>query len=99
MVIANESTVKGGAMSPNTVAKQLRALDIAERNRLPVVSLVASVLTGQRAVEARCGHAARVTAMFRLPQPVRRARAERARAAHAAAAATTDTARHRCRTR
>lgn len=42
MVIANESTVKGGAMSPNTVAKQLRALDIAERNRLPVVSLVES---------------------------------------------------------
>ena len=40
MVIANESTVRGGAMNPNTVAKQRRALDIAESNRLPVVSLV-----------------------------------------------------------
>lgn len=42
MVIANEATVKGGSMSPSAVAKQLRALEIAERNRLPVVSLVES---------------------------------------------------------
>jgi acetyl-CoA carboxylase carboxyltransferase component len=42
MVIANEPTVKGGSNSPSTVAKQLRALEIAERNRLPVVSLVES---------------------------------------------------------
>ncbi|ALV39882.1 acetyl-CoA carboxylase carboxyltransferase subunit [Pseudarthrobacter sulfonivorans] len=42
VIIANESTVKGGSLSPSAVAKQLRALDIAERNRLPVVSLVES---------------------------------------------------------
>ena len=42
MVIANEATVKGGSMSPASVARQLRALDVAERNRLPVVSLVQS---------------------------------------------------------
>ncbi|MGV0834390.1 carboxyl transferase domain-containing protein [Mycolicibacterium thermoresistibile] len=42
MLIANEATVKGGSMSPTTVQKQLRALDIAERNRLPVLSLVQS---------------------------------------------------------
>ena len=42
LVIANQATVKGGSMSPAGVAKQLRALEIAERNRLPVVSLVES---------------------------------------------------------
>ncbi len=42
VVIANEPTIKGGAVSPTTVAKQLRALEIAERNRLPVVTLVES---------------------------------------------------------
>ncbi|GAA1275288.1 carboxyl transferase domain-containing protein [Pseudonocardia aurantiaca] len=42
MVVANEATVKGGSVSPAGVAKQLRALEIAERNRLPVVSLVES---------------------------------------------------------
>ncbi|MCW2674919.1 MAG: acetyl-CoA carboxylase carboxyltransferase subunit [Frankiales bacterium] len=42
MVIANEPTVKGGSNSPSTVRKQLRALEIAEANRLPVVSLVES---------------------------------------------------------
>jgi len=42
MIIANEATVKGGSMSPAAVTKQLRALDIAERNRLPVVTLVES---------------------------------------------------------
>ncbi|MEJ3659018.1 carboxyl transferase domain-containing protein [Actinomycetes bacterium KLBMP 9759] len=42
LIIANQSTVKGGTLSPAGVAKQLRALDIAERNRLPVISLVES---------------------------------------------------------
>jgi acyl-CoA carboxylase subunit beta len=42
LVIANEPTVKGGAVGPASVAKQLRALEIAARNRLPVVSLVES---------------------------------------------------------
>jgi acetyl-CoA carboxylase carboxyltransferase component len=42
LIIANEATVKGGSVSPAGVAKQLRALEIAERNRLPVVNLVES---------------------------------------------------------
>jgi acetyl-CoA carboxylase carboxyltransferase component len=42
MVIANEPTVKGGSLNPAAVAKQLRALDIAQRNRLPVITLVES---------------------------------------------------------
>jgi acetyl-CoA carboxylase carboxyltransferase component len=42
MVIANQSTVKGGSLSPDAVAKQLRALEIAERNRLPTITLVES---------------------------------------------------------
>ncbi len=42
MVIANQPTVKGGSLSPSGVAKQLRALEVAERNRLPVVTLVES---------------------------------------------------------
>jgi acyl-CoA carboxylase subunit beta len=42
LVIANEATVKGGSVSPSAVAKQLRALEIAERNRLPVISLTES---------------------------------------------------------
>jgi acetyl-CoA carboxylase carboxyltransferase component len=42
MVIANQATVKGGSLNPAAVAKQLRALDIALRNRLPVITLVES---------------------------------------------------------
>jgi acetyl-CoA carboxylase carboxyltransferase component len=42
LVTANEPTVKGGAVGPASVAKQLRALEIADRNRLPVVGLVES---------------------------------------------------------
>ncbi|MCD0449236.1 acyl-CoA carboxylase subunit beta [Actinocorallia sp. API 0066] len=42
VIVANEATVKGGSISPSAVAKQLRALEIADRNRLPVVSLVES---------------------------------------------------------
>src|SRR5205823_14401792 len=42
MVIAGDSSIKGGAMYPRTVAKTIRALDIAIENRLPVVHLVDS---------------------------------------------------------
>lgn len=42
MIIANQPTIKGGSMNPAAVDKQLRALDIAHRNRLPVVTLVES---------------------------------------------------------
>jgi acyl-CoA carboxylase subunit beta len=42
MIIANEATIKGGSTNPSTVAKQLRALQIARENRLPVVLLVES---------------------------------------------------------
>ncbi|MBC8091557.1 MAG: acyl-CoA carboxylase subunit beta, partial [Pseudonocardia sp.] len=42
MIIANQATMKGGTLTPSGVQKQLRALDIAAANRLPVVSLVES---------------------------------------------------------
>jgi acyl-CoA carboxylase subunit beta len=42
MVMANQPTVKGGALNPSAVEKNLRALDIALRNRLPVVTLIES---------------------------------------------------------
>ena len=42
MVIAHDPTVRGGAMNPFTLKKNLRALDIARINRLPVVYLVES---------------------------------------------------------
>jgi len=42
MVIANDSTVKGGAYFPLTVKKHLRAQAIAEENRLPCIYLVDS---------------------------------------------------------
>ena len=42
MVIAGDSSVKGGAWYPLTVKKTVRALDIAIENRLPVVHLVDS---------------------------------------------------------
>ncbi|MCW2500424.1 MAG: carboxyl transferase [Frankiales bacterium] len=42
MVIAHDPTVRGGAMNPYTLKKNLRALDIARENRLPVVYLVES---------------------------------------------------------
>jgi len=37
MIGANDPTVKGGAVGPSGVAKQLRMLEIAERNRVPMV--------------------------------------------------------------
>ncbi len=42
LIIANQATMKGGTLTPIGVAKQLRALDIAARNRLPVICLVES---------------------------------------------------------
>ena len=42
MIVANDSTVKGGAYNPMTVKKHLRAQEIAEENRLPCIYLVDS---------------------------------------------------------
>ena len=42
MIVANDSTVKGGAYFPLTVKKHLRAQEIARQNRLPCVYLVDS---------------------------------------------------------
>lgn len=42
LVIANQSTIKAGAMSPRTTFKYLRALEIARTNRLPTLQLVES---------------------------------------------------------
>ncbi|MFJ8816600.1 acyl-CoA carboxylase subunit beta [Amycolatopsis thermoflava] len=42
VIIAHDPTVRGGAMNPYTLRKTLRALDIAKRNRLPVINLVES---------------------------------------------------------
>jgi acetyl-CoA carboxylase carboxyltransferase component len=42
VVIANDPTVRGGTMNPYTLRKNLRALEIARRNRLPVINLVES---------------------------------------------------------
>jgi acyl-CoA carboxylase subunit beta len=42
VVIANDPTVRGGTINPYTLRKNLRALEIARRNRLPVINLVES---------------------------------------------------------
>ncbi|KAK1085808.1 Methylcrotonoyl-CoA carboxylase beta chain, mitochondrial [Friedmanniomyces endolithicus] len=42
MVVANDSTVKGGTYYPLTVRKHLRAQEIAQQNRLPCLYLVDS---------------------------------------------------------
>ncbi|WTX00070.1 acyl-CoA carboxylase subunit beta [Streptomycetaceae bacterium NBC_01309] len=42
VIIAHDPTVRGGSLNPWTVRKALRALEIAGRNRLPVVNLVES---------------------------------------------------------
>jgi len=42
MVIANDSTIKGGTYYPMTVKKHLRAQEIARENRLPCIYLVDS---------------------------------------------------------
>ncbi len=42
MIVANDSTVKGGSYFPLTVKKHLRAQDIARQNNLPCIYLVDS---------------------------------------------------------
>ncbi len=42
VIMANDQTIKGGATNPSTVAKSLRAMDIALKNRLPLVNLTES---------------------------------------------------------
>ena len=42
VVIANDPTVRGGSINPYTLRKNLRALEIARRNRLPVINLTES---------------------------------------------------------
>tara|TARA_R110001592_G_scaffold134556_3_gene350318 strand:+ start:6577 stop:8184 length:1608 start_codon:yes stop_codon:yes gene_type:complete len=42
MIVANDSTVKGGTYYPMTVKKHIRAQTIAEENRLPCIYLVDS---------------------------------------------------------
>ncbi|OPC83696.1 acetyl-CoA carboxylase carboxyltransferase subunit [Embleya scabrispora] len=42
VLIANDPTVRGGSVNPYSLRKNLRALEIARRNRLPVVNLVES---------------------------------------------------------
>src|SRR3954470_6692834 len=42
VLITHEPTVRGGAMNPWSLKKVLRALEIARRNRLPVLNLVES---------------------------------------------------------
>ena len=42
VLIAYDPTVRGGSMNPYTLRKNLRALEIARRNRLPVINLVES---------------------------------------------------------
>jgi acetyl-CoA carboxylase carboxyltransferase component len=42
VLIVHDPTVRGGAMNPYSLRKSLRALEIARRNRLPVINLVES---------------------------------------------------------
>ncbi|HEX9504992.1 MAG TPA: carboxyl transferase domain-containing protein [Acidimicrobiia bacterium] len=42
VIIAHDPTVRGGAMNPYTLKKNLRALEIARINRLPTINLVES---------------------------------------------------------
>ncbi len=42
VIIAHESTIRGGSMNPITLKKNLRAMEIARENRLPLVNLVES---------------------------------------------------------
>jgi acyl-CoA carboxylase subunit beta len=42
VVIAHDPTVRGGTMNPYSLRRNLRALEIARRNRLPVINLVES---------------------------------------------------------
>ena len=42
VITATDPTVRGGATNPFTLRKSLRAMEIAERNRLPLVQLIES---------------------------------------------------------
>lgn len=42
LISANDPTVRGGTTSPTTVTKQLRAFEVAEKNRLPLINLTES---------------------------------------------------------
>jgi len=42
MVVANDPTVRGGAVNPFTARRQRRAMQIADENRLPLINLVES---------------------------------------------------------
>ena len=42
LIVANDPTVRGGAVNPCTLKKTLRADDIAAQNRLPMINLVES---------------------------------------------------------
>ena len=42
VLVAHDPTVRGGAANPYSLRKSLRALEIARRNRLPVINLVES---------------------------------------------------------
>jgi acetyl-CoA carboxylase carboxyltransferase component len=42
VILASDPTARGGAVNPYTLAKMLRAYEIAEQNRLPLVFLVES---------------------------------------------------------
>ncbi len=42
LIIGHDPTVCGGTMNPYTLQKNLRALDVARENRLPVINLVES---------------------------------------------------------
>lgn len=49
MIVANDSTVKGGTYYPITVKKHLRAQTIAQENKLPYVAGRSAVVSGQLA--------------------------------------------------
>lgn len=42
LISANDPTVRGGSSSPTTITKQLRAFEVAEKNRLPLINLTES---------------------------------------------------------
>src|SRR5512143_2419427 len=42
VIIANDPTVKGGATNPYTLDKNLRAMEISQKNRLPLINLTES---------------------------------------------------------
>lgn len=42
VILANDPTIAGGTSNPTTLKKQLRIMDIALKNRLPLISLVES---------------------------------------------------------